>query len=110
MDLLRLYQMWLSKQLTRHYGSVWHPLFSPIEDYPLALCDSRTVSDDDLVPCDYVLPNFESESYCVKFNANHRWYYKSDQTENDVLLILNCDSKTETSESSPFAMRTPSYG
>ncbi|KAI0105433.1 hypothetical protein GGR51DRAFT_187708 [Nemania sp. FL0031] len=89
---------------TGHYQmlSVWHPLFSPIEDYPLALCDSRTVSDADLVPCDYVLPNFESESYCVKFNANHRWYYKSDQTENDVLLILNCDSKT--------GIRTPHTG
>jgi len=68
-------------------------------DYPLALCDSQTVDDDDLVAYDYVLPNFDSESYLAKFNPNHRWYYKSDQTENDLLIIMNCDSKSGISES-----------
>ncbi len=32
----------------------WRPLFSPLQDAPLAVCDSRTVAAEDLVPSDLV--------------------------------------------------------
>lgn len=74
--------------------SIWRPLFGPIRDYPLAVCDSRTVSEDDLVESDYIYPNFEGENFMVKANAAHRWYYMRDQGQNDALIITNYDSES----------------
>ncbi|OJD27087.1 hypothetical protein ACJ73_01527 [Blastomyces percursus] len=74
--------------------SVWRPLFGPIKDYPLAVCDSETVVKGDLIESDHIYPDFESETYCVLHNTDHRWYYLSDQTKDEVLLITNYDSQT----------------
>jgi len=74
--------------------SVWRPLFGPIEDYPLAVCDSETVAKEDLVESDHIFPDFQSETYCVLHNDHHRWYYLSSQTRDEVLLITNYDSET----------------
>jgi len=74
--------------------SVWHPLFGPIEDYPLAVCDSRTVSESDLVESDFIYPNFESETFCVSFSPSHKWFYMKDQGRNDILVLSNFDSET----------------
>lgn len=73
---------------------MWHPLFGPILDYPLAVCDSSTVSEDDLVESDYIYPNFEGENYIVKANEAHRWYYMKEQDQDDILIITNYDSET----------------
>lgn len=74
--------------------SVWHPLFGPVEDYPLAVCDSRTVAESDLVESDFITPNFEGETFCVSFNPSHKWYYMKDQGRQDVLVLSNFDSET----------------
>ncbi|KAG9229299.1 amidase signature domain-containing protein [Amylocarpus encephaloides] len=74
--------------------SVWRPLFGPIDDYPLAVCDSETVAKEDLVESDHIFPDFQSETYCVLHNNRHRWYYLSGQTSDEVLLITNYDSET----------------
>ena len=72
---------------------MWRPLFGPLQDYPLAVCDSRTVHANDLIKSDYVYPNFESESFVVKHSPVHRWYYLGDQNRDEILLITNYDSK-----------------
>jgi len=74
--------------------SVWHPLFGPIEDYPLAVCDSRTVGESDLVESDFIYPDFESETFCVSFSPSQKWYYMKDQGRQDVLVLSNFDSET----------------
>lgn len=74
--------------------SIWHPLFGPILDYPLAVCDSRTVAEEDLVESDYIYPNFEGENFMVKASEAHRWYYMKEQDQDDVLIITNYDSET----------------
>ena len=58
----------------------------------MAVCDTRTVRSEDLVESDYVYPDFESESYMVKHNEDHCWYYLSKQAKHEVLLITNYDS------------------
>ncbi|KAF2655409.1 amidase signature enzyme [Lophiostoma macrostomum CBS 122681] len=73
--------------------SVWHPLVSPILDYPLAVCDSRTLPEDDLIESDFIYPNFESETFMVFPNVAHKWYYMSEQCRDDVLLLVNFDSE-----------------
>lgn len=75
-------------------SSIWQPLFGPIRDYPLAVCDSRSVTEEDLVESDYIYQNLESENFMVRANKAHRWYYMKDQSQDDVLIITNFDSKT----------------
>lgn len=81
---------------SNEFHSLWHPLFGPIRDYPLAVCDSRTVLDSDLVESDFIYPNLESETYAVLYNPSHRWYFMKDQCSDDLLMITNFDSKTNT--------------
>ena len=42
--------------LKRRFGivNVWRPIRGPVQDSPLALCDARTFTDDDLIASDLV--------------------------------------------------------
>ena len=77
------------------FASIWRPLIKGnLQDCPLAVCDSRTVQDEDLVATDLVYAHYRGEHYRVKHNAAHRWYYWSRQTSDEVILIRNFDSAT----------------
>jgi len=75
--------------------NVWRPIGNTVYDFPLAVCDFRTVDvNSDLVPTTlvYPKPTPDGETYSVKHNDNHRWYYWSEMTPNDVLLLKCYDS------------------
>ncbi|KAK1830709.1 hypothetical protein QBC39DRAFT_372516 [Podospora conica] len=72
--------------------SVWRTLSPHRQDTPLALCDARTVDPNDLVPMDIVYPHFADEVYEVKYNKNHRWFYNSRMTTNDVVILKLSDT------------------
>jgi len=75
--------------------NVWRPLVNTVYDYPLAVCDFNTVDViEDLVPTTllYPPPTPNGETYSVKFSPNHRWYYWSEMTPDDVFLLKCYDS------------------
>jgi hypothetical protein len=86
--------------------NVWRAI-TPVKRDPLAVCDTRSVSDDDLVPITAKLPPKGSGTYenvsagnCVevlyaKANPEHRWYYAEGMQPEEVLLIKIFDSKKE---------------
>ena len=78
--------------------SVWRPLVERVTDCPLAVCDSRTISDDDLVECDLVYKDYEGEFYVLHHAEAHRWFYLSGQTRDEVILLLNLDSHRDIRE------------
>ncbi|KAG5764343.1 hypothetical protein H9Q72_007593 [Fusarium xylarioides] len=82
--------------------SLWRPLFSPLQDYPLALCDARSVDDNDLIESDYIYPNFVSESFLLNHSPEHKWFYLSDQRKDELLMITNYDSAFKTRQLQPF--------
>lgn len=72
---------------------MWRPLNNaPLEDHPLAVCDSRSVLDSELLECDLVYPDYEGEHFKVKYSGAHRWYYWRHQIRDEVILIQNFDS------------------
>ncbi|KAI0855634.1 hypothetical protein F4860DRAFT_530119 [Xylaria cubensis] len=71
--------------------NVWRPL-APVVNWPLAACDSRTVSIEDLVPADLVRKQYVGETFYSTYNANHRWYYRSDQKPTEVTMLKIHDS------------------
>ncbi|EED20647.1 conserved hypothetical protein [Talaromyces stipitatus ATCC 10500] len=74
--------------------NVWRPIKTIYRD-PLAVADAHSVPDSDLVPVKLIYPNREGETYTVKPNKAHKWYYRYGQTPNIVTLIKCFDSKLD---------------
>jgi hypothetical protein len=70
--------------------NVWRAIRGPVLDTPLAVCDARTIAEADLVPTEQ---GVKHEVYLFNFNPNHRWYYFSAMTTNEVLLLKCFDSR-----------------
>ena len=67
----------------------------PIQTAPLALCDARSVSDDDLITVERHSKDRIGEVQQVLQNNNHRWFYFSQMQANEALLIKTFDSATD---------------
>jgi hypothetical protein len=95
--------------------NVWRPIRGPVLDSPLALCDARTFSDDDLIASDLVYAHVRGETSRVEYRPTHRWYYFSEQRADEVLLIRIHDSASDgrarlsfhTSFENPLASGAP---
>jgi hypothetical protein len=78
--------------------NLWRPILNePLRDAPLAVCDSRTVDADDLVPSDLVYRDRVGETYSVKYNPGHRWYYAPEMRRDEALLLKIADTRTDIS-------------
>ncbi|KAI9671546.1 MAG: hypothetical protein M1817_003598 [Caeruleum heppii] len=73
--------------------NLWRPLSAVVENEPLALCDVRTVRPEDWEPVDKVFDNWVEESMYLKRNENHRWFWLSRQTRDEVTAFTVWDSK-----------------
>jgi len=80
---------------TRHQIiNVWRPIKTIYKD-PLGVADAHSVPDSDLVTIPLIYPNREGETYAVKPNEAHKWYYLHGQTPEEPLLIRCYDSKLD---------------
>lgn len=71
--------------------NVWRPI-QPILKDPIAVADSNSVPDKDLVGAEMTEDDFVGESWVVRHNPAHQWFYKHGMTPSDVLLIKCFDS------------------
>ncbi|CAO1597474.1 hypothetical protein XANCAGTX0491_001282 [Xanthoria calcicola] len=73
--------------------NIWKPLRGPVRDWPLALCDARTIDPArDLVTGDVVYQDHAEENYQVCYNPRQRWLYLSDQMPHEMLVFRTADS------------------
>jgi hypothetical protein len=75
--------------------NLWRPIRGPLRDAPLAVCDAGSVAPDDLVPSDLVYRDRTGETYAVKYNPEHRWFYVPEMQPDEALLLKCFDSKTD---------------
>jgi hypothetical protein len=95
--------------------NVWRPIRGPVLDSPLALCDARSFTDDDLIASDLVYPHVRGETSTVEYRPGHRWYYFSGMQPTEALLIRVHDSANDgrarlsfhTSFDNPLASGAP---
>jgi hypothetical protein len=73
--------------------NVWRPIQTILKD-PIAVAGADSVPDADLVAAEMTEDGFKGESWVVRHNPNHQWYYKQRMTPHDVLLIKCFDSDT----------------
>jgi hypothetical protein len=72
--------------------NVWRPIRGPLRDAPLAVCDATTADFGDFVAQDLVYPDRVGETYLVRHNPAHRWYYVPDMQADEALLLKCYDS------------------
>lgn len=72
--------------------STWRPLIPKVEDRPLAFCDFRSVDPENLLPTERVYPHRVNESYYLTFNNNQKWHWISDQTPEELLVMVMYDT------------------
>jgi hypothetical protein len=76
--------------------NVWKPLRTIRRD-PLAVCDARSLRDEDLRPGAVTVPNVgEIENYAIRPPAEegrHRWHFLKGQTEEEALVFRIFDSR-----------------
>ena len=74
--------------------NVWRPIKTILKD-PLAVADAHSVPDSDLVPVALIYPDRRGETYTVRPNKDHKWYFLYGQTPEEVTLIKCFDSKLD---------------
>jgi hypothetical protein len=87
--------------------NLWRPISHPADDWPLALCDFRSVDPaTDVMPVALVYPDRKGETYGVRYSPNQKWTYFSGVTPEELILIKCYDSIQDGS----VALFTPHTG
>jgi len=71
---------------------VWRPIRHPVETFPLAICDARSVAFEDFIISERRYPNRIGQTYAVKYNPNHRWYHFPRMRREEALVFKVYDS------------------
>lgn len=76
--------------------NVWRNIADePLVTRPLALCNSQTVSPEELVVFEIHYADRIGENYFAKHADQHQWYYYPSMTKHEALLIKQWDSAGE---------------
>lgn len=84
-----------AEELLRHrfaVVNVWRPIRAPLLHLPLALCDAGTLAPEDIVASDLIYPDRLGETYSIRYNPAHRWFYFPAMGRDEVVLIKCFDS------------------
>jgi hypothetical protein len=71
---------------------VWRPIRHPVESLPLAICDAQSVSPEDFVISERRYPNRVGQTYSIKYNSRHRWYWFPRMRRDEALVFKVYDS------------------
>ena len=74
---------------------VWRPIRRPVETFPLAICDARSLSPQDLVISERRYPNRIGQTYAITFNPAHIWYWFPRMRREEALVFKVYDSLTD---------------
>ncbi|KAJ5406076.1 CmcJ-like methyltransferase [Penicillium sp. CMV-2018d] len=75
----------------------WKPIRGPVNDWPLALCDSSFIDvAKDLAVSDLLYPDLATENSLLYYREGLKWYYLRDHTPNEILVFKQMDSLTSS--------------
>jgi hypothetical protein len=72
--------------------NVWRPIDGPVEEAPLAICDARSISAEEVLP---TAEGVKHEVYIFNFSPRHRWFYFPNMDNQEVLLFKCFDSLSD---------------
>jgi hypothetical protein len=71
---------------------VWRAIADPIRANPLALADARSVALEDLLIAERRYPHRVGQTYRLKYNPNHRWFYFPELSRDEAIVFKVYDS------------------
>ena len=85
------------KLLTRRFAivQVWRAINKPIESNPLAVADASSVTPDDLMIAERKYPHRVGQTYRLKHNPNHRWFYFPRMKRDEAIVFKVYDSEKD---------------
>ena len=80
--------------LSRRFAivQVWRPIRHPVESFPLAICDARSISPNDFVVNERRYPDRIGQTYAITYNPEHRWYWLPRMKRDEALVFKVYDS------------------
>jgi hypothetical protein len=74
---------------------VWRAINQPIRANPLALADARSVAPGDLLISERRYPDRVGQTYRLKYNPAHRWFYFPELARDEAIVFKVYDSATD---------------
>jgi hypothetical protein len=74
---------------------VWRAINRPIQSNPLAVADAKSVAMDDLIVAERRYPHRIGQTYRLKYNSNHRWFYFPEMRRDEALVFKVYDSEKD---------------
>jgi hypothetical protein len=74
---------------------VWRAINRPIQSNPLAVADASSVAPDDLMIAERRYPNRVGQTYRLKYNPAHRWFYFPEMRRDEALVFKVYDSEKD---------------
>ena len=74
---------------------VWRPTQKIVQSNPLALCDARSLNKTDLIIAERRYPDRIGQTYQIKHNETHAWFYFPKMKRNEAIIFKVYDSETD---------------
>jgi hypothetical protein len=74
---------------------VWRAINQPIESNPLAVADARSVAMEDFMVAERRYPHRVGQTYRLKHNPNHRWFYFPRMRRDEAMVFKVYDSEKD---------------
>jgi len=74
---------------------VWRATSRPIEANPLAIADARSLETRDLIACERRYPHRVGETYRIRHNPAHRWFYFPRMRREEAIVFKVFDSASD---------------
>jgi hypothetical protein len=74
---------------------VWRAINQPIRSNPLALADAKSVEREDLIVAERRYPHRVGQTYRLKYNPKHRWFYFPEMRRDEALVFKVYDSERD---------------
>ena len=71
------------------------PIRHPVETFPLAICDARSIAFEDFVISERRYPNRVGQTYAITYNPEHRWYWLPRMRRDEALVFKVFDSSKD---------------
>jgi hypothetical protein len=74
---------------------VWRPIRHPVETFPLAMADAQTLSPSDMIVSERRAPGRIGQTYAIKFNPKHQWYWFPRMRREEAYVFKVFDSEKD---------------
>lgn len=74
---------------------VWRAIGEPIHSNPLAVADARSIAPEDLLVAERRYPGRVGQTYRLKYNPRHRWFYFPQMRRDEAIVFKVYDSEKD---------------